>query len=196
MRSYNYSAPINRSFPPGPRRAGSLRRPVMAYQTLDPTRTPWHITWGTYGSRLHGGHRPTVDRVHNKLGEEFIGRDAWRERTTKTITNFPPITLTLEQRSCIETTLADICARGGWTYRICAAETDHVHLLCDVHPDTRGKQVRALAKRSVGDVLMAFWPLDQAATWWAEGGSNKAIHEERYLTNAYNYILRQRLTPL
>jgi REP element-mobilizing transposase RayT len=166
------------------------------HQILDPTRTPWHITWGTYGTRLHGGARATVDRAHNQRGEPFITRDSERRRMASAIMNFTPILLTPEQRSCIETTLADICVRGGWTYRVSAAEKDHIHLLCDVHPDTHGKQVRALGKRWVGDVLTAFWPLDQAATWWAEGGSNKAIHEERYLVNAYNYILRQRLTPL
>jgi REP element-mobilizing transposase RayT len=169
---------------------------LTAHQLPDPTRTPWHITWGTYGTRLHGGVRATVDRAHNQLGEPFITRDTDRQRTASAMMKFAPIRLTPEQRFCIETTLADICARGGWTYRVCAAETDHVHLLCDVHPDIHGKEVRALAKRWSGELLSAIWRLENCATWWAEGGSNKAIHEERYLQNAYNYILRQRHTPL
>jgi REP element-mobilizing transposase RayT len=168
----------------------------MAYQTLDPTRTPWHITWGTYGTRLHGGPRTTVDRAHNQRGEAFIGRDAWRQRVTKVIMNFPPITLTAEQQSAIEFYLPSICERGGWTYRICAAEVDHVHILCDIRPDIHGEKARRLAKRWLGEALSEIWPLEKGATWWAEEGSNKAIHDENYLNNVFHYILRQRKTPL
>ncbi|MFA7235386.1 MAG: hypothetical protein WC058_00860 [Phycisphaeraceae bacterium] len=47
-------------------------------QQLDPARTTWHITFGTYGTRLHGDDRPTVDREHNQRGEAFIEADAER----------------------------------------------------------------------------------------------------------------------
>lgn len=30
-------------------------------QQLHPNLKTWHITWGAYGTRLHGGDRPTVD---------------------------------------------------------------------------------------------------------------------------------------
>jgi hypothetical protein len=89
-------------------------------QQLDPTRTPWHITWGTYGTRLHGGERATVDRQHNHRGEAFIGRDPWREDLTSAILNFDPIRFTDDEREVIEYFLPSLCERGGWTYRIAA----------------------------------------------------------------------------
>jgi REP element-mobilizing transposase RayT len=168
----------------------------MAQQLFAPTRTHWHITWGVYGARLHGSHRPTVDRAHNHRGEALIGRDAWRQRMTKSVMNFPPITLTGEQQSAIEFHLPVICERGRWTYRICAAEIDHVHLLCEIRSEIHGEKVRRLAKRWLGEALTEIWPIEEGATWWAEEGSNKAIHDEKYLNNVYNYILRQRKTPL
>ena len=36
-------------------------------QFLDLLLITWHITFGTYGARLHGDERPTVDRNHNHL---------------------------------------------------------------------------------------------------------------------------------
>src|SRR5438876_12296826 len=33
----------------------------------------YHITWGTYGTRLHGDPRKTVDRQHNAYGEPILG---------------------------------------------------------------------------------------------------------------------------
>ena len=38
----------------------------------------YHITFGTYGNRLHGSDKPHVDRDHNHYGEPFAdpGRHA------------------------------------------------------------------------------------------------------------------------
>jgi hypothetical protein len=164
-------------------------------QLLDPARTAWHITWGTYASRLHSGFRPTVDKQHNQRGEAFLPHDPSRERLAQATLNFAPVILTQEERAFVEKELPAICERGGWTYRICAAGTDHVHLLCDVLPAIHGEKVRRLAKRWLGQMLSECWPIVKGATWWAEEGSNIAIHDEAYLNNAFRYIFRQRATP-
>jgi hypothetical protein len=36
----------------------------------------YHITFGTYGTRLHGDERGTVERAHNVYGEPIVGMDA------------------------------------------------------------------------------------------------------------------------
>jgi len=161
-------------------------------QHLDPARTTWHITWGTYGTRLHGSAKPTVDRQHNQRGTPFIKRDAERERIETAILNFPPVMLAREQCLAIESTLPSICERGGWGYRVCAAQPDHVHLLCDVPRAIHGEKVRRLAKRWLGEALSSQWSLPPGATWWAEEGSNKPVKDSRYLNNAYTYIADQR----
>src|SRR5688500_18791040 len=38
----------------------------------------YHITWGTYGTRLHGDPRKTVDRLHNQYGDPVLGYDEHR----------------------------------------------------------------------------------------------------------------------
>jgi hypothetical protein len=108
---------------------------------------------------------------------------------------FPPIFLTLAQRHFVESHLPLICERGGWQYRNCAAASDHIHLLCDVVPEVHGDKVRRLIKRWLGQSLSQRWQLPVDATWWAEEGSNIAIHDEQYLNNCFAYIERQRATP-
>jgi REP element-mobilizing transposase RayT len=105
---------------------------------------------------------------------------------------FPPRFLTIEQRQFVENTLPQICVRGGWLYRVCSAAPDHVHLLCDIVPEMHGEKVRRLVKRWLGQALSEKWPLFEGASWWAEEGSNLAIHDEPYLNNAFSYIARQR----
>jgi len=162
------------------------------HQCLDPTHTTWHITFGTYGTRLHGGSRPSVDKQHNQLDQPFVPPKIEREDSAHGRMKSPPRYLTEEQRQSAETQLRDICQRGGWNYRVCSAAPDHVHLLCDIVPEVHGEKVRRLVKRWLGQALSDRWPLPEGASWWAEEGSNIAIHDEAYLNNAFGYIARQR----
>ncbi len=162
------------------------------HQSLDPTRTSWHITWGTYGTRLHGGSKPTVDREHNRLGEEFVARDVDRETRESQAMRYPGRLLSDEQRAFLEKQIPAICLRGGWTYRIAAAEIDHVHVLCDIVPGVHGEKVRRLLKRWTGQALNKDWPLEKGSRWWAVEGSNRAVRDKQYLNNVYRYIRRQR----
>ena len=61
--------------------------------------------------------------------------------------------------------------------------------------EIHGEKVRRLLKRWLGEELSKRWPTAVGQTWWAEEGSNIAIHDEHYLNNAFNYIVRQRATP-
>ena len=166
--------------------------PDFPRQLLDPARTTWHITFGTYGTRLHGGSRPSVNKGHNQLETPFVPPTIERENSARGRMKFPPRFHTLEQRQCVETELPKICERGGWNYRVCSAAPDHVHQLCDIVPAVHGEKVRRLVKRWLGQSLSERWLLPEGATWWAEEGSNIAIHDEPYLNNAFGYIARQR----
>lgn len=154
-------------------------------QHLDPTRTTWHITFGTYGTRLHSAKAPTVDKRHNQRSEPFLPHDILRVQSDRERMKFPARHFTLEQRRFVENQLPAICERGGWVYRICSAANDHVHLLCDVDPSIHGEKVRRLVKRWLGQLLSEQWPLADGATWWAEEGSNIAVKDEQYLNNCY-----------
>ncbi len=165
-------------------------------QFLNPHRTSWHITFGTYGTRLHYGLRPTVDKQHNRFGTPFLPFNPAEERFIRNRLNFSPGLLNDEQQSFIEDLLPVLCDRGGWDYRIGAAGTDHVHFLCDVDPEIHGDRVRRLVQRWLAQALCQVWPLLPGQTWWAEEGSNKVVRNQPYLNNAYGYIFRQRATPV
>src|SRR5438552_7965343 len=75
---------------------------VRKMQQLHPHLTTWHITWGTYGARIHGDNRPTVDKTHNQPGEEYIGTNSAREKSVRDRMRFPPVILTSEQQRFIE----------------------------------------------------------------------------------------------
>jgi len=156
----------------------------------------FHITWGTYGTRLHGDPRGTVLRAQNTPGTPILEHDPKLWDDSKARLRYPPVRLTREQMVFIEATIPDLCGRGFWTLHACAAGPDHVHVvLATQHdPDT----ARRLLKRWLGQAMSEQWDLGDGPdrTWWAEGGSTKPICDEVYLENAVRYVLRQRATHL
>src|SRR5262245_61537054 len=115
----------------------------------------FHITWGTYGTRLHGDPRGTVDRAHNEFGSPVLGFDEHRWEQEKANLKFSPVIFTHEQMIFIEQTIPTICERGGWELITCAAGPDHVHniLKSDQDPET----IRRLLKRWLGQELSAHY---------------------------------------
>lgn len=154
--------------------------------------TTWHITFGTYGTRLHGSPRPTVDRQHNQRGTPFLEVSTRRESFERGRLRLSPVVLTRAQQQHIESTVSALCERGGWSLVACAAGPDHVHVLLDVDSAIHGRQVRPLLKRWLTQALDARWKADERASWWAEGGSTKPVKNAAYRDSAIRYILRQR----
>jgi REP element-mobilizing transposase RayT len=160
--------------------------------------TFWHLTFSTYGARLHGDDRPTVDRDHNERGTPFLAPDSEREAFARVSMSFPPIFFTLEQRCFIEETVPSICERGKWTLVLCAAGPDHVHTLLGADEDIHGKQIRRWFKHWLTRSLDGRWSAPvrpDGMSWWCEGGSTKPVTDELYFASTLRYIRDQRATP-
>jgi REP element-mobilizing transposase RayT len=151
-----------------------------------------HITWGTYGTRLHGDSRGTVDRNDNQYQSPILGYDKLRWEKEKARLKFPPVIFSIQQRIRVESLVPAICKRGLWTYHACAAGPDHIHVvLSAIHPP---QTIRRLMKRWLGEELSTTNPLPENATWWAECGSIRSLDSLRYFNSAMNYVSRQRAT--
>lgn len=166
-------------------------------QQLAANRTTWHITWGTYGARLHGGFRATVDRNNNKRGQPFVEENTQRENYEIKIMRGPSVYLDYEQRLFAEETIINLCKRGEWQLRTCAAgiDGDHIHVLLDIDREVHGEKVRRLLKRWLTQALNErFGKPPKNGKWWAVQGSNKVVDTVEYLNRAYPYIEKQRTT--
>jgi REP element-mobilizing transposase RayT len=159
----------------------------------DPTfPLAYHITWGTYDTRLHGDDRGTVDREQNKPGDPIIGKDEdWQFMGTHLL-RFPPRALTSDQRLHLESIISSICVRGNWKFLTTAAASDHVHTMVAAAVD--GKDIRKWLKRWLSESLSKKWSLLPEQVWWSECGSVKWIWTEDYYYSVLNYINRQRTT--
>src|SRR5262249_17814230 len=139
----------------------------------------YHITFGTYGTRLHGDERGTIDRSMNRPGDPIIGRDDDWNRIERERLNFPPREFTPEQRLAVEELIPLVCERGKWKLYACAAAPDHVHVVLIGVAD--GDAIRKWLKRWLGLMLAKRCPLQVGQTFWAECGSVKWVWNPRYL---------------
>ena len=153
----------------------------------------FHITFGTYGTRLHGDERGTVDRRLNQPGDLIIGAEPDWERIELNKLRFPIREFDLAQRQLVESLIPDICARGKWDPVACACGKDHVHTLVTAQVD--GEVIRKLLKRWLGQALATHIPLEPEQTFWAECGSVKWVWDAGYFERVKKYVLDQRATP-
>ena len=160
---------------------------------MPPRPLAFHITFGTYGTRLHGDERGTVHRGMNKPGEPILGGDDQWLQVESSLLKFDPVRLLDVQRAVAEAAIPNICKRGGWRYHVAAARPDHVHVLLSATTDS--KAVRRWFKRWLGESLSQRWKLPDGATWWAECGSIKWVWTQEYFDHVFEYIRRQRLMP-
>ena len=159
--------------------------------------TTWHITWGTYGARLHGSARPTVDRRKAAIGDRFVQRNEQREQFETNIMVADAVYLSDAQRCFVESAVARLCERGGWTLRTCAAgiEGDHVHVLLDAGPEVHGEKIRRLLKRWLTQGMNENFDRPESGRWWAIQGSNRVVDSDAYLNRVFPYVERQRTSP-
>lgn len=150
----------------------------------------YFLSWGTYGTRLHGDPRGTVDRTNTERGDPVLGPDQERWEYERAKMRFSPVVLTREQRLFAESKIPEICERGFWKYHTSAAAPDHVHVI--LTSEQEPKTIRRIIKRWLGQSMSGNWPLEQGATWWAECGSIKWLIDAPYFANATGYVTRQR----
>ena len=152
----------------------------------------YHITVGTYGTRLHGDERGTVDRRMNQPGDPIVGRVEQWQRAERASLRFEPRVFTPDQMGWVESLVPAICERGGWTLRARACAPDHLHTVVTATAD--GALVRKLLKRWLTQAMAKQLPLEPDEHFWAECGSVKWVWTDDYLGRVVPYVFDQHAT--
>jgi len=140
----------------------------------------YHITIGAYGTRLYGRDERIIEEAPESSGESrLIGLDDgdWH-RLDPAELQFEPVFFDETLRRRIEAdAIPAVCTRGGWMLHVCAARSNHIHVLLTAKDQPDGATVRKWFKRwltAAIDEVHAI-PSGETARWWAKGGSVKAV---------------------
>ena len=105
----------------------------------------------------------------------------------------PPVRLNDEQRQIVTQTIQDHCRIRGWQLHAVNVRSNHVHvvLTCTCPAEQARDQLKQWTARRQSDHAGLTTPVARKAgrrRWWTEGGDARPIDDERYFSNAVEYV--------
>lgn len=158
-----------------------------------PRPLAYFLTWTTYGSRLHGDVRGSVDRRHNQIGCPVLPADEARSEFLRGRMKHPEMTLSEACRGAVEHAVRAHAEKRRWRIIALRAQSNHVHVLIDCESSdeqvSREKVMQEL-KSWATRRLRAEGLIGQKGRIWTDHGSTRWINHEAGLIAAVDYVER------
>ncbi len=153
------------------------------------------ITFRCYGTWLHGDERGSIDEFNNKHDTPFLPpNEKWHD-FNKEILKYPPVKLTPEMRSAVETALRETCEIRGWQLFAINVRTNHAHSVVAVG-NICSKKVLSAFKANATRKLRErqIWQFEHSP--WADKGSRRFLWTEKSIETAIDYLINGQGKPL
>ena len=144
------------------------------------------ITFGTYGTWLHGDTRGSIDRFHNRYGTPRLSPNDLRERYERSLLKRPPLRLSQHQRKIVMDAIKEISREKAWGLWAVNARTTHVHTV--ITSDWDGKKVRSALKARATKNMREQGCWREAYSPWAGRGSCRKLWRREDVINAVVYV--------
>ena len=144
------------------------------------------LTFGTYGSRLHGDPRGAVDRNHNQVGEPFLRRDDFRHAFETRLMKSPKFEIQPEARRSLEFAFTEVASFREWTVLALNIRMTHIHAV--IAGETSASAMIGALKAFGTRRLRAEGIVGRSARVWAAGGSGRLLRRERDVETAVDYV--------
>ena len=147
----------------------------------------YFITFTTYGTRLHGDERGSVDRHTSGTAAPMLEPHAGREHVARASMSGQPVTLGVTEREVVEDAIHHVCQRRGWKLHALNVRSNHVHavLSAEQRPEDVMIALKAWGTRFLADRSFR----ERRARIWAVHGSTRWIKTEASFDLAVNYVL-------
>lgn len=147
----------------------------------------YHITFTTYGTRLHGDERGTVDDDRNIVGTPYIAADSGLQKHREALLKHEPTTLDAPMRRAANAAIVEVCEYRGWVLHTLNVRTNHVHVVVSFG--------EAMADKVMGDFkaystrrMRREGLVDEARRVWTAKGSMRPIWDEDGLWRVVYYV--------
>jgi REP element-mobilizing transposase RayT len=152
------------------------------------------ITFHTYGTWLHGNVQGSVDRRHKQFGEATVRPSMARQKAAQLRTKQQPLLLDGSQRTVVEQTIREVCARRWWSISALHVRTNHVHLVvsADKMPERVLGDLKAWSTRRLREAAL----ISPDSLVWSHHGSTRYLWDEPSAVAAIDYVVNQQGNPL
>ena len=144
------------------------------------------LTFSTYGTRLHGDARGTVDRSHNRAGQPLAGRDPDRAMKELLLLRFEPMLLVAARRTIVTATVREVCEHRDWSLLALNVRTNHVHAVLAglALPEKMMNDLKAYSTRR----LIEAHECEPGRRVWTRNGSARWLCSPRSVEAACRYV--------
>ena len=155
----------------------------------------YFLTWTTYGTRLHGDPRGTVDREHNRVGEPPLAPDPLRRQRMYEKLSQPPFMLCARAQGAVQDVIRRHTELRGWRLRALATPVNHVHVVVDCRlpgeavtkdPELVMEEYKSWGTRE----LRRLGLVGPDRRVWTDHGSTEWVNDDEGLHMAIDYVTR------
>lgn len=147
----------------------------------------YFITFSTYGSRLHGDERGSVDTAHNQYESERLPPHGMRKSFERSRLLNPPVVLDEFQRKLVETAISDVCRHRSWELAAINVRSNHVHVLCsgDATPERMMNDFKSWSTRRLREQGV----VGAETRLWTRHGSTRYVWSEADRRRVWEYVV-------
>ena len=145
------------------------------------------ITFTTYGERLHGDHRGSVERIRHLGAPRELEPDPDRLAHETRWLRGPRQGLDYGRRAIIADAIAGVCEVKGWGLYAVNVRTNHVHVVvrAEETPEKVMNLFKIWASRRVREANL----LEPDQKLWTRHGSTRYLRDEQDVVDAVSYVL-------
>ena len=146
------------------------------------------LTWGTYGTWLHGDVAGSVSRHNNAFGTPLCPPDEWLNDLARRGLKYEPVVLSPESRAVVEQAIRDHASFRQWDAPAINARSNHVHVVVaapTIRPEPIMKQFKEWGTRRLRTAGLA----PAVGEVWTPHGSTRYLYEPGSLEAAIRYVL-------
>ena len=145
------------------------------------------ITFGCYGTHLHGDDRGSVDRRHNQPGTRVMAPDDRLIAAERYLMDQPADRLDAQRRDIELNAIRKTCEHRGWTLLAAHVRTEHVHAVIASRepPEKVMLDLKRYASRALN---LASLDASERKRW-ARHGSTQSLRSPEAVSAAVRYVV-------
>ena len=145
------------------------------------------ITFGCYGTHLHGDDRGSVDRRHNQPGTRVMAPDDRLIAAERYLMDQPAYRLDAQRRDIVLNAIRKTCEHRGWTLLAAHVRTEHVHAVIASRepPEKVMLDLKRYASRALN---LASLDASERKRW-ARHGSTQSLRSPEAVSAAVRYVV-------
>ena len=147
----------------------------------------YFITFSTYGSRLPGDARGSIDKRANSYGEPMFPPSRGLVGSFRLAMRWPPYRMGDPERVVVANAIVAAFRKGDQSLLALNVRTNHVHLVCE--PSGPPEAAMNAAKAVATGALRRASLVDAERKVWSRHGSTRYLFEELDVTSAANYVV-------